>query len=76
VTQALPGGVSLTDLSYNNASKKISISGTADNTVLVGRMLKNFEDSPGFRRSVLIEARKTSVESVNKVLFRITFSLI
>jgi len=75
MTQALPAGVVLTNLTYDNSKHQIWLSGEARDTKTVGRLLKNFEDSPSFKRTVLIEARKAVIQGVQKVVFKITFNL-
>jgi type IV pilus assembly protein PilM len=73
ITYVLPVGISLSDLTYDNARQQIWITGVAASTKTVGRLLKSFEDSLNFRQIVLIEARKTVVDGVQKVLFKVTF---
>jgi len=75
VTQVIPEGIILTSLIYDNSKKQIWLSGEAKNTKTVGRLLKNFEDSPNFKKTTLIEARKTVIESVPQIIFKITFNL-
>jgi len=75
ITVALPDGIKLTDLVYDNGKHQIWLGGEADNTRSVGKLLKNLEDSSNFKRTVLIEARRAVIENVQKILFRITFNL-
>jgi hypothetical protein len=74
--RALPSGITLTDLRYDNAMRQIWLTGTAKDTATIGYLLKNFEDSPAFTKTVLIEARKAVKESVPELAFKITFNLI
>ncbi|MCX5727177.1 MAG: pilus assembly protein PilM, partial [Candidatus Saganbacteria bacterium] len=75
MTRALPVGVILTDLVYDNSKRQIWLAGVAKDTKTIGRLLRNFEDSPNFKKTSLIEARKAVIESVPKILFKITFNL-
>ncbi len=75
MTRVLPAGITLTDLTYDNSQRQIWLAGAASDTNAVGRLLKNFEDSPNFKKAVLIEARKGAFEGVQKVIFKITFNL-
>lgn len=75
VTKALPEGIVLTDLIYDNSKRQIWLNGEAKDTDTVGKLLKNFEDSPNFKNTILIEARKAVLESVPKIVFRVTFIL-
>ena len=75
ITTALPSGILLTDLRYDNSKRQIWLSGEANNTKAVGTMLKSFEDSPNFKQTVLIEARKAIINNVQKVVFKVTFIL-
>jgi Tfp pilus assembly protein PilN len=75
MTRVLPSGILLTELKYDNALRQIWLSGTAKDTATVGYLLKNFEDSPAFTKTVLIEARKAVTESVPNLAFKITFNL-
>jgi type IV pilus assembly protein PilM len=74
--RALPSGITLTDLRYDNAMRQIWLTGAAKDTATIGYLLKNFEDSPAFTKTVLIEARKAVKESVPELVFKITFNLI
>lgn len=75
LTRALPRGIVLTKLTYDNAKRQILLIGEAKDTNTVGRMIKNFEDSESFKQTVLIEARKASVESVQRIIFKVTVNL-
>ncbi|MFH1709642.1 MAG: type IV pilus assembly protein PilM [bacterium] len=75
ITRALPAGIVLTNLKYDNSKHQIWLTGEAKTTNIVGKLLKNFEDSPNFKKTLLIEARKAVVESVQKIIFKITFNL-
>jgi len=75
ITRALPQGVALTNLTYDNSKRQIWLAGEANDTKTVGRLLKSFEDSPNFKNTVLIEARKASVEGTQKIVFKVTFNL-
>jgi type IV pilus assembly protein PilM len=75
MTRALPAGIILTDLTYDNSKRQIWLAGIADDAKTVGRLLKDFEDSPSFKKTVLIEARKGAFEGVQKIMFKITFNL-
>jgi type IV pilus assembly protein PilM len=75
MTRALPAGITLTSLTYDNPKRQIWLEGAASSTRTVGRLLKNFEDSPSFKKAVLIEARKGEFEGVQKIMFKITFNL-
>jgi len=75
IIKALPAGILLTDLVYDNGKRQIWLSGESRDTETIGLMLKSFEDSPNFTKTILIEARKAVLENVQKILFRLTFSL-
>lgn len=75
MTRALPAGVTLTDLVYDNSKRQIWLAGVANDTKTIGKLLRNFEDSPNFKRTALIEARKAVIEGVQKIVFKITFNL-
>lgn len=75
MTRALPSGISLINLAYDNSRRQISLIGEAKDTKTVGRMMKNFEDSPSFKNTVLIEARKAIIQGVQKIVFRISLNL-
>ncbi len=75
VTRVIPDGILLTQLQYNNDKKQIWISGAAKDTKTVGKLLKDLQDSPFFKDTTLIEARKGSNEGLEDVEFRITFIL-
>lgn len=75
MTRALPSGISLTDLMYDNAKRQISLSGEAKDTKTIGRLMKSLEDSPSFRNTVLIEARKAVISGIQKIVFKVNFNL-
>jgi hypothetical protein len=75
ITGILPSGITLIDLSYDNTQRRVLITGQAGSASQVGKMIKNFEDSPNFKKTVLIEARKTVVDGNPRVLFKISFIL-
>jgi len=73
----IPGGISLLNLSFNNSSKQIDINGESLNNPLVGRFLKNLEDSPYFTNVILHETRKGKLEEGGTtVLFKMSFKVI
>lgn len=53
----IPQGIELSQLSYDNGSRRINISGTATAPKLVGKFLRSIEDSPDFSNATLIESR-------------------
>ena len=73
VSGTLPQGITLTDLSYNNGTKSVQLMGIADFTSTVGQLIKSFEDSPNFRRTTLIEARKAVLNGAAKIIFKVSF---
>jgi len=75
MTRAFPPEVVLTDLVYDNSKRQIWLTGYAKDTTTVGKLLKNLEDSPTFKKTSLIEARKAMVKDIEKVLFKVTFNL-
>ncbi len=75
MTRALPSGIVLTSLGYDNSRRQISLVGEAKDTRTVGILVKNFEDSPSFQNTLLIEARKAVIEGVRKVVFKITINM-
>jgi Tfp pilus assembly protein PilN len=69
----IPGAVTLTKLSYDNAARKMNISGITNNISLVGRFLTNIENSPSFSRAVLIETKKGLGDNTGAMGFDMTF---
>jgi type IV pilus assembly protein PilM len=52
----IPSGITLTQLTYLNASRYMSVAGEAGNTKLVGKFLRMLEDSANFSRATLVES--------------------
>jgi type IV pilus assembly protein PilM len=75
MTRALPSGISLISLAYDNSKRQILLIGEATDAKTVGRMMKNLEDSPNFKNTVLMEARKAVIQGVQKVVFSVSFNL-
>lgn len=75
VTRALPANVTLTDIIYDNSNRELMIAGDADTTKTVGITLKNFQDSPSFTDTTLIEARKGMVDGRPRIYFKMSVHL-
>ena len=59
LTNILPPGVVLNSFAFINASKDLTISGSAPSVNAIGALLKNVEASAMFSKTVLIEAKKS-----------------
>ena len=70
----IPNGIALSKLTYTNSSRTINIKGEALSTALVGKFLKNLEDSPYFSSITLHETRKQA-KGEGKVTFAMTFKV-
>ena len=70
----IPNGIALSKLTYTNSSRTMNIKGEALSTALVGKFLKNLEDSPYFSSITLHETRKQT-KGEGKVTFAMTFKV-
>ncbi|MFA5097056.1 MAG: type IV pilus assembly protein PilM [Candidatus Margulisiibacteriota bacterium] len=73
LTNILPPSVTLSGVSYVNASKYLVISGSAPSVQSIGTLLKNIEGSSMFSKTILIEAKKSP--SGAESLFNMTFAV-
>jgi len=76
LTKTFPSGITLTNLIYDNGKKQIWLTGTAAYTGLVGKLIKNLEDSGYFRDVKLLEIKQMKTTSgKSDITFRTTLFL-
>ncbi len=75
LTQVLPAGVALSDLTYDNKLRLVWLSGEAPDHGTVGKLVRNIEASPYFSDTKLLEARESGAQENAIIIFRVSFKI-